>query len=306
MFDAKRLMELALAGTVAGVVIACGDSMLDASGAAMQDAGSWLSDAGASMAGSGADMGDPGSMMRMGGEMLQDAGAIMSDAGQRMGKDAGGDEAGLMGDAGGVLRDAGTLLSDAGAALRDGSSQLGPDGATAQSSCGSCTASNRQMVLIASEDPEQLLGGSLSQWVVTRSSTVSGFCSTDVEYRGYSLELGQGPLLVTDVMGQAGSVELYAVPSADSCLEVRPQAPPALYTCPGESTFLYLEELVDAPAARRRLLNVTSSTQLTGARILVAAGEKLCATAASFDLTPTTAAEQSPVRMLWSAFVPYP
>ena len=297
MSKRSRVLEVSAAGVLAAVVIACGDAAMDQGGKIMSDAGEWLGDAGETLRDAGTALRDAGrahdaggsSMMDMGGHMLADAGEMLSDAGSS-------------------LRDAGSDLQDAGAPAPDAGNAM-IDAAAAQSSCGSCTAGMRQMVVTADQDAQQLRGDTLegSRWnEITGASVHATNCNADVYSRSFWAKLVDGPFVLTDLYGlSSAGAQLFIVPTGEDCYTVTTSAIPLPYNCTSTTDFV-TPQLVQRAQPVRSLFFVGPNTSLTGARIVIAPGERLCAFIGS--ATPLVSVSNDPGALpviLWSGFAPY-
>jgi hypothetical protein len=277
----KRKLEIVGAGVMAAVVIACGDAAMNGAGGMLNDAGEMMTDAGQMM-------------MDAGGEMMRDAGEAMRDAGGEM-----------MRDAGEVVRDAGEIVRDAGGAMRDGSTGM-MDSASAQS-CEACTASGRQMVVTADQDVEQLRGGTIegAGWIGREGAMFTqSSCDGPAQMYVLTAELGSGPFVITDFRAGSG-VQLYSVAEAASCSEL--YTPDDIFLVSGCALggAQARGERLRRPLAARSLIN-SGPAEVTGARLFVPDGQKICAMAGGEGVKfvgnpiPTT-----PVIAVWSGFVPY-
>lgn len=283
-------LEVVGAGVVAAVAIACGEAGMEHGGELMADAGVWMKDAGIVMADAG-DEGEPGDRD---GSVVADAGRMMMQMGGNM-----------LADAGDMLRDTGTRMEDAGGAdvLND---------AQAQAACGTCTAGQRQMVVTADQDVQQLRGATFegTGWTTARSAPVSvpagssACAGQDVEARVLTAKLADGPLVLTDVYA-SGSVnsQLFTVPVGSACHEA---GPPVLVpvTC-GNSTLISLPAPI-RPLDSRSLFSTPDGFVLTGARVVITAGETLCATTGTvLGARAADPIQATANRLLWSGFAPY-
>lgn len=292
MSKRSRVLEVSAAGVLAAVVIACGDAAMDQGGKIMSDAGEWLGDAGETLRDAGTALRDAGrahdaggsSMMDMGGDMLADAGEMLSDAGSS-------------------LRDAGSDLQDAGAPAPDAGNAM-IDAAAAQTSCGSCTAGMRQMVVTADQDSHQLRGGTIegSGWGASAAPTVHApNCNVDVQLQIFSARLADGPFVLTDMFVQTGTgMQFFAVPTAHDCYEVSTTAS-QLFTCPGISDTVSVKGVKRASEARSLLLSQT----LTGAHVVIHDGETLCALTTGGSEVVQVGNGYTNSIVTWSGFVPY-
>jgi hypothetical protein len=274
----KKSLEIAGAGLVAAVVIACGEAAMNGGAGMMGGAGGMLADAGEVM-------------MDAGAEMMRDAGAMMMDAG-----------GGMMRDAGEVVRDAGEMMRDASTAMRDASDGM-MDSAMAQS-CEACSPSGRQQVVTADQDIEQLRGGTIERdgWTEERSAAyteVSGPCNEDYQSRVFFAEVAEGPVVLTD-FGAFGGMQLsvYAVPEGSSCFDASVET----FTVQCTNNFVSMSgPRYRKPSGARTLL-----LSSTGMRVLVPAGEKVCAlTNATSPVLATSEAVPTNGIVAWSGFVPY-
>jgi hypothetical protein len=278
----KRKMEIVGAGVMAAVVIACGDAAMNGAGGMLNDAGEMMTDAGQTM-------------MDAGGEMMRDAGQVMMDAGGE-----------VMHDAGEIVRDAGEIMRDAGGVMRDGSTGM-MDSASAQS-CEACTASGRQMVVTADQDVEQLRGGTIegAGWVGREGAMFTETnCDGPAQMYVLTAELGSGPFVITDFRAGNG-VQLYSVAEAASCSEL--YTPDNIFIVTGCTIGGGAQargERLRRPLVSRSLIN-SGIPEVTGARLFVPDGQKICVMAGGESVKfvgnpiPTTH-----LIAVWSGFVPY-
>jgi hypothetical protein len=279
-----KVWEIAAAGAIAGAVIACGEAMMDGGGGLMEDAGGLMADAGDLISDAGTQLIDAGrDMMEMGGEMLVDAGESLNDAGES-------------------LRDTGT-------AMRDASSGMMQDSASAQNACGTCTAGDRQMVVTADQDVQQLRGGTVegAGWTERKAMAFTPMsngatpCLT-YESRMYAAELADGPLVLTDLYATSGSSVLFTVPSSGDCVEAYDAGTYGV-VCGGSPSGALMHERLRQPQSSRTLFTAPSS--LSGARILIRPGETLCALTGSAGPVTIDAASGTGTRLVWAGFAPY-
>lgn len=270
----RRVLELVSIATVAGTVVACGGKAMDMVGTVLEDAGRAVSDAGATWS--------------------MDAGSMSVDSGHhdsdRDGSNWGRSDSGGRGHEGGShwLQDAANALIDGGRAMQDGSGHMATD-AAAQTACGTCTSAGAQRTIVASEDPERLVGGSLkgTDWT-TSSEYISTSAGTEITWI-YTAKLADGPLVITDLMQFGnGAGMLFSVPLGTPCFERK------------ENTGIYPVQYL-LPAAARTILDAFQG-DVHGTHIFLKPDLSVCAYGGDgvSNRGPTGVGE-----LRWSGFRPY-
>lgn len=269
----NKKLEVAGAGVIAAIVIACGDAAMSGGAGMLNDAGEMLVDA--------------GQMMMDGGEPIHDAGEVIRDAGM-------------------VMMDAAEALDDASDTVRD--SAL--DSATAQS-CGSCTVGERQMIVTAEQDLQQLRSATVERgaWsnVVGTPFNVTPLlptasCSQHQAHASHA-ELTEGPIVLTD-LHTSGAAEVFSVESGAPCYEIHTRSFGTSTGC-GSSPGNGSGEHFRRPSTSRTLFVVGTAQSITGARVFVPAGQTVCALVAGTPSPAPVVANPTSTAVLWSGFVPY-
>ncbi len=282
-----RFRDTVIAGVIAGVIIACGNGAAELIGEAIKDGGEALSDAGQMLK-------DAGQRLREdSGELIEDAGDALEDAGARILSDASDvleDAGDALQDAGGqLLSDAGEVLQDAGETTMDAGDAMLQD-ADAQSSCGNCNDDGFQRVLTADTDWDQIRGGSVQGTGWTRLYNTNDY---GMAYYFYT-ELVNGPFILTDVHGSAGTTTLFAVDDGNDCFEE--------YTHVGMG---YTGIAWRIPTDSRPIAVASTEGRLQGARIVIQTDETLCARATSNADVANDPDITTANKVLWSGFRPY-